>query len=88
MEVQNTRSFVSVDLAFSPWVWHWGCHASVVAQLVVACCGDAVGWGASAHWGGTVATEEERVGADNGEAHPRTDEVCHIRVCAAPYLRE
>ena len=65
-EVRNVRLIVSVGLAYSPWVWHWGRRALIVAQLVGACCGDAVGGGASAHWGGTVATEEERVGADNG----------------------
>ena len=30
--------------------------------------------------------EEERVGADSGEAHPHTDEVCHVHVGALPFL--
>ena len=79
---------VSVGVAYSPWEWHWGWRTLLVAQLVGACCGDAFGGGASAHWGGMVATEEERVGANNGEAHPHMDEVCHVRLCAAPHLRE
>ena len=65
-EVQNLHSFGSVDLAHSPWVWQWGRHALIVVQLVITCCGDAIRGGALAHWGGTVSTEEEHVGADNG----------------------
>ena len=72
------RSCVSVDLAYSPWLWHWGRRALIVAQLVGTCCGNAIGGGALAHWGGTVTAEEEGVGADYGEAHSRMDEVCHV----------
>ena len=82
------RLIVSVGLAYYPWKWHWGRRALLVAQVVSTCCGNAVGGGALAHWGGTVATEEECVGLYNGKAHPHMDEVCHVRVCAAPLLCE